>query len=191
MAIKQKIRLHIELRSKQLKNNLIEVCKLGKTIGLKGAIKLHNYSDFPEQFKKGAKFYDKNGKEFVIFSFDKTNFTVIFDGFFDIDLAKTLTNTTLYRTLEDTKKYCKLKKDEFFYFDIIGCEIVEDNQILGIVSDILEIGAGFLFAIKTSQNFSTYPKEFFIPYLDNFVQKVDLDKKQIFVKNSLEILKNS
>nr|MBP3724439.1 16S rRNA processing protein RimM [Campylobacter sp.] len=174
-----------------MKNNLIEVCKLGKTIGLKGAIKLHNHSDFPEQFKKGAKFYDKNGKEFVIFSFDKTNFTAIFDGFFDIDLAKTLTNTTLYRTLEDTKKYCKLKKDEFFYFDIIGCEIVEDNQILGVVSDILEIGAGFLFAVKTSQNFSTYPKEFFIPYLDNFIEKVDLDKKQIFVKNSLEILKNS
>lgn len=174
-----------------MKNNLIEVCKLGKTIGLKGAIKLHNYSDFPEQFKKGAKFYDKNGKEFVIFSFDKAKFTAVFDGFFDVELAKTLTNTTLYRTLEDTKKYCKLKNDEFFYFDIIGLEIIEDNQILGIISDILEVGSGFLFAVKTNPNLTQYAKEFFIPYLDNFIEKVDLEKKQICVKNSFEILKNS
>lgn len=174
-----------------MNNNLVEVCKLGKTVGLKGAVKLHNYSDFPEQFKKGAIFYDKNGNEFVIFSFDKVNSTVIFDGFFNIDLAKTLTNTILYRTLDDTRKYCKLKKDEFFYFDIIGCEILENNEILGIVNDILEAGGGFLLNIKTNQNFTDYAKEFFIPYIDNFIEKVDLSSKQIFVKNSLEILKNS
>ena len=45
-----------------LKDDMLEVALLGKTIGLKGAIKLHNRSDFPSQFKKGAKFYLTDGE---------------------------------------------------------------------------------------------------------------------------------
>ena len=39
-----------------LKDDMLEVALLGKTIGLKGAIKLHNRSDFPSQFKKVQNF---------------------------------------------------------------------------------------------------------------------------------------
>lgn len=166
---------------------------LGRTVGLKGALKLHNRSDFPEQFRSGAKFYNKLGEQFVVKSFNRANSSVIFFGFESIELATKLVNTTLYRTFEDTRKYCKLKKGEFFYFDIIGCEVYEDMLRLGKVSDILEIGAGFLFDIKTDENLvsSGLNPHFFIPYLDNFIVEIDIQEKKIIVKNSLEILKNS
>mgnify|MGYP003325207756 CR=1 FL=1 len=44
-----------------MNSDLLEVAKLGRTVGLKGALKLHNLSDFESQFKKGAKFFTKDG----------------------------------------------------------------------------------------------------------------------------------
>ncbi|AII14591.1 16S rRNA processing protein [Campylobacter iguaniorum] len=176
-----------------MKSDLVEVCVLGKTVGLKGALRLHDRSDFPNQFKKDAKFYDKFGNTFTIKSYDKNSNLVIFAGFEDLNLAKPLVNLVLYRTLEDTKKFCKLQKDEFFYFDIIGCAVYEDDLMLGVVDDILESGAGFLFCINTSDELknSGYSDVFYVPYLDNFTLSVDVKTKKIQVKNSLDILKNS
>ena len=42
-------------------NELLQVARLGKTVGLKGGLRLYNLSDFPTQFKKGAKFLLENG----------------------------------------------------------------------------------------------------------------------------------
>ncbi|PPB69154.1 ribosome maturation factor RimM [Campylobacter hyointestinalis] len=176
-----------------MKSDFVEVCVLGKTVGLKGAMKLHNRSDFPEQFKKDAKFYDKKGKEFIIKSFDKTNSLVVFQNYEDIELAKSLVNTVLYRTIEDTKHFCKLKQDEFFYFDIIGCFVYEDDNLLGEILDIIEVGSGFLFSIQTAANLVSkgLSTQFYIPYLDNFIIDVNIDLKKIQVKNSIQILYNS
>ena len=71
-----------------MKSDLVEVCILGKTVGLKGALKLHNRSDFIEQYKKGAKFYDKFGNLLSIKSYEPSNSLVIFDGFESIEAAK-------------------------------------------------------------------------------------------------------
>ncbi|QQF51819.1 16S rRNA processing protein RimM [Campylobacter fetus subsp. venerealis] len=176
-----------------MKSDFVEVCILGKTVGLKGALKLHDRSDFPNQFKKGAKFYDINSKEFVIKSYDRNNNLVIFENYDSIDLAKTLVNYILYRSINDTIRDCKLAKDEFFYFDIVGCNVFEDKILLGEVIDILEVGAGFLFSIKTEDDLvkAGLNSNFYIPYNDNFTQNIDIKSKKIHVKNSLDILKNS
>lgn len=174
-------------------DELLEVAKIGKTIGLKGALKLHDKSDFPKQFKKGAKFYLKSGEILEILSFNSANSSVIFVGFDSIEKATNLINQTLYQTKEATKKSCKLNKDEFFYFDIIGLEICENSQILGVVSDIIETGANYLFEVTTSQNLVEFglPKTFFVPYIDNFVEKICLDESKIYTKNAKAILENS
>ena len=176
-----------------MKSDLVEVCILGKSVGLKGALRLHNRSDFVEQYKKGAKFYDKFGNLFSIKSYEPSNSLVIFEGFDSVEKAKELTNRVLYRTIEDTKKSCKLKKDEYFYFDIIGSMVYEDGVLLGGIDDILEVGAGFLFSIKTDLNLvsQNLPKQFYIPYQDNFIIKIDTTTKKVEVKNSMNILINS
>ncbi len=45
--------------------DFVQVAKLGKTVGLKGYVKLHNLSDFSSQFKKDATFFIKNTKEML------------------------------------------------------------------------------------------------------------------------------
>lgn len=185
-------------------NELLSVAKLGRVVGLKGALKLHNLSDFKEQFKKGACFLacfdgafsktdDASLKELCIKSFDSKTNLVIFEGYESKELAANLVNITLKRSLDDTRKYCKLKNGEFFYFDILGCALSQDSQILGIVDDIMQTGAGFLFLLKTDESLINQglAKEFYIPYNDHFIIKIDIKNKQITAKNSLEILQNS
>ncbi|MCV3425867.1 ribosome maturation factor RimM [Campylobacter lari] len=174
-----------------MKNDLVQVAKLGKSVGLKGYVKLHNLSDFYEQFKIGAKFFDINQKIYTIKAFDKTRSLVLFEGFESVETAKTLTNITLFQTIEATKETCKLKKDEYFYFDIIGCDVIENEQKLGVVEDILENGVGFLFYIKCDEKLQTKVKNFYIPYVDKYIQKVDVENKKIFTQSALDILENS
>lgn len=170
---------------------MLEVAKIGKTVGLKGALKLHNKSDFPTQFKKGAKFHLKSGEILEILNFNSQNSQVIFKGYEDINLAKDLVNLTIYSTIEETRKSCKLKKDEFFYFDIIGLKVVENGEILGVVDSISEVGSGFLFEIKTSKHLKEFASSFFIPYIDKYVCEISLENGQILTKDAKLILENS
>ncbi|GEM_PF-714931 len=129
---------------------LLEVGVIGKSVGLGGGVKIHNRSDFLAQFRAGAEFLLKNGEKLVLKSFNRERMTGIFVGYESVEEVKNLTNLTLYRTKEATRRDCKLKKGEFFWFDILGCEVFEDGEKLGEVSDILESGAGFLLGVSVA-----------------------------------------
>ncbi len=85
-------------------SEFVEVALLGKTVGLKGFVRLHNRGDFPDQFKKNAVFYDTDGSKLVVKNYNHANDTIVFYGFEDIDSAKTLTNKTIYATKEENRK---------------------------------------------------------------------------------------
>ena len=176
-----------------MNSDVVEVATIGRCVGLKGYLKLHNKSDFPEQFKKGATFFDKNNDQLIIKDYNRGKELVLFENFDDLDLAKTLVNKTIYTTKELTRKNCKLKKDEFFQFDIIGLKVVENGEILGIVEDIQDNFANSLLYIKTDEKLiiSGNPKNFYIPYLEHFIISVNLDNEEILVKGAISILENS
>ncbi|WP_187152450.1 PRC-barrel domain-containing protein, partial [Campylobacter concisus] len=92
-----------------------------------------------------------------------------------------------------TRKNCKLRKNEFFQFDIIGLKVVENGEFLGIVEDIQDNFANSLLYIKTDEEFITAgkPKNFYIPYLEHFIISVNLDNEEILVKGARAILENS
>lgn len=104
-----------------------------------------------------------------------------------------LTNLLLYQTKELTRQTCILDKDEYFYFDIIGCEIFEDNIRLGVVKDILESGSNFLFLIQSDIDLvnRSLAQNFYVPYVDKYIQNIDIEHKKIFAKYALELLENS
>ena len=176
-----------------MNSDIVEVATIGRCVGLKGYLKLHNKSDFPEQFKKGATFFDKNNDQLVIKDYNRQKELVLFENFDDLDLAKTLVNRTIYTTKELTRKNCKLKKNEFFQFDIIGLKVVESGEILGIVEDIQDNFANSLLYIKTDEELTlgSKPKNFYIPYLKHFIESVNLDGGEILVKGARAILENS
>lgn len=172
---------------------MVLVARLGKTIGLRGCIRLHNLSDFPSQFKKGVSFFCA-GKQLVIKAYNPSNRSILFEGYESVEKACELTNLELYQSMERTRKLCKLKKDEFFYFDILGCGLRIPERTLGFVRGIVETGGGYLFEVETDEALKNagLPKIFFVPYADRFVSSIDTQKREILCKNEAYlILENS
>jgi 16S rRNA processing protein RimM len=171
-------------------DELIEVAKLGKAVGLKGFLKLHDLSDFPDQFKKNSKFFIDENKTLEISDFDKTRNIVRFVGINDRDEAFKLTNKILKTTKEDTLKNCKLKKGEFFWFDIIGCKVIENDETLGMVEDIERIGTQDYLSVKSGDDFvkNGFQKSFLIPYIDKYIAQTDVDSRQIITLNAKDLL---
>jgi len=172
----------------------IFVAKLGKTVGLKGLLKLHIDSDFPDQFKKNAKFLTNKNKELIIESFNINNNTVKFLGINTIDDAQKYINSELYTSLEDTKNTCNLEKNQYFWFDLISCNIIESNELLGKIKDIHRYPVDDYFEIQTNNkllNDDFKVKTFLLPYNKTYIKNVDLNNKIIEVSGAKDILLNS
>ncbi len=176
-----------------MSKDLVYVAKIGKTVGLKGELKFFIDSDFPEQFKKDAVFTTNKNIQIKIERYNEANSTVKFYDYDDIDIAKKLTNSLLYTTKEETSKNCGLDEDQYFWYDIIGCEIKENDQIIGTVKDVQRFAIDDFLFITTSEELvkKEYPKSFLIPYIDRYVVNVDIENKTITTKDCLEILQNS
>ena len=177
-----------------MNSNNIFVAKLGKAVGLQGHLRLFMDTDFPEQFKKGAVFKTNKKLELKVAEYNTSRELIKFENFDDLETSKKLTNQELYSTIEQTKECCKLKKNEFFWFDLISCEIFENELLLGKVKDIHRYPLNDYLEVQTSSELVSkeLPKVFLIPHIfDKFIEKVDIENKKIFVKNAFEILENS
>jgi len=171
----------------------VYVAKLGRAVGLKGQQKIIIESDFPEQFKKNSKFLTNKNQELIVESYNPNSDTIKFAGIDSVEEAKKLTNKELFTTAEQSKINCQLEKNQFFWFDIIGCDIVQNKELLGKVIDVQRLPLDDYFIIETNSLLieQDLPKSFMIPYIDNFIISVDIENKTIEVKNSKDILEAS
>ncbi len=175
-------------------DNKVYIAKLGKTVGLAGLLKVYIESDFPEQFKEGNSFVTSKKTTLIIENFNKKNQTVKFKNIDDIDMAKKLVNQQLFSTIEQTREECTLKEKEFFWFDVIGCEVIDDDSIcLGKVKEVQRYPSSDYLEIITDEKLvkDGLPNTFLIPYIDLYIQKVEIKKKIIYSNDCMAILENS
>ena len=168
------------------------IAQIGRTVGLYGDLKLNLHTDFIEQFKVGATF-EVRGQKLVIESYDARRSLVRFVGYASIDSAKRLTNTKLYQTQDETRKSCSLGSGEYFWFDIIGTDIYEDDLNLGLVVDIDRmLNTDYLVIDTHSQLIEEgMPKSFLLPYIPRYVVDVDLEQKRVYTVDARDILEAS
>lgn len=174
-------------------NKLLQIATIGKTVGLSGDMKLHIKSDFPEQFKKGTSFFINENETLTISDINHERGLIRFVGYQSPEDAKKLINKNLYTTIERTRKECRLEKGEHFWFDIEGCNVVEDGKVLGIVDEVDRMGiTNYLFVItdETLIN-SGFAKSFLIPYKEPFTINTDIKEKIITVSGAMDILEAS
>lgn len=173
--------------------NLLHVASLGRTIGLKGDMKLNLFTDFPEQFVPNASFILENGKEVTFSSYNPDRELVHLKGIDSPEAAKALTNAKLFTTFEATRERCNLGDGEFFWFDLIGSSVVEGEMLLGKVQEIERIGPLDYLLVTTDAPLVTqgHPATFLIPYIDRFVLDCDKVSKVIRVEGGLDLLEAS
>lgn len=168
------------------------IAQIGRTIGLWGDLKFHIHTDFPEQFKVGNTYRSSRG-DLTIADINFTRGIIKFRGYESIDSAKKLTNTKIYANIEQTKENCDLKEGQHFWFDVIGCSVKQDDEVLGIIEDIQRMGDTDYLLLKTDDVLvkAELPKTFLIPYIDRYVINVDIEEKVVYVKDAKDILEAS
>lgn len=172
----------------------IYVAKLGKAVGLKGHLRLIIDSDFPGQFKKDAIFITNKNIELKVQEYNTSRELIKFENYDSVDIAKKLTNQQLFASPEETKQNCQLEEDQYFWFDVINCKIIEEGKLLGKIIEIHRYPLDDYFEVQTDESLvkEGLPNVFLVPYvMDKYIKNVDIENKTIETNNCFEILENS
>jgi len=165
------------------------IAQIGRTIGLWGDLKFHLHTDFPEQFKIGNT-YKTNRGDLTISDINAKRGTIRFIGHESIDSAKKLTNIKIFANEVETRDNCDLKKGQYFWFDIMGCVVKQNDEILGIVTDIQRMGDTDYLAVKTDTTLveSGLTKNFLLPYIERYIVDTDMQLKIVYTQDAKDIL---
>lgn len=179
--------------SKHFKEQLLHIATIGKTVGIKGDMKFHDKSDFPEQFKVGSSFLINKKDKITLTDVNIDRGLVKINNLSNPQDCKKFVNAKLYTTYEETRKNCHLEKGEFFFFDLEDCQVYEDGKLLGVVSEIERIAVTNYLYIVTDKSLveSGLPKSFLVPFIEPFKKDVDIKKKVITLAGALDILEAS
>lgn len=174
------------------KEEIFLVAQFGKTVGLKGDLKLNLHTDFPQQFQSGRELSTSRGVVKIENYNPKRNLIKI-EGFDTPEEARRLTNTKIYSSESETREFCTLKEGEYFWFDLIGLHVTENGEILGQIEDIQRMPQGDYLLIKTDDKLteSGFAKSFLLPYLPVFIQKVEVSEKKVTAAGAKDILEAS
>ena len=122
---------------------MICIGRIDGTFGVNGLVKITSFCE-PKGSIKGYKpiYIDGSTKpirvEFT--SKEKNSFNARVNNILDMDNAKKLTGKYLYIK---RKTLPNLNEDEFYYVDLISCNIVsEDCEIIGPITGVENHGAG-------------------------------------------------
>ncbi|WP_104761106.1 ribosome maturation factor RimM [Helicobacter cetorum] len=181
---------------------MLLVGKIGKSVGIKGGMKLYLESDFPKCLKQGTQVqiaplnalsFKHTFKNYTIHSYEHAKGLLFLEHIQTKEEAKKLTNLGLFMSKEDSLKACILKEGEFFYCDLIGIEVVEKDEVLGKVVDIQRIAQIDYFIVETTLNLveKGLAKTFLIPYNDFYIKEIVLQNKKVFATNAKMLLEAS
>ncbi len=185
--------------------SMLLVGRIGKSVGLNGGLRLHLESDFPECLKKGVKVSAAplnafsyasmllHFKEYTIHSYEHAKNLLFLETIHTPEKAKELTNLGLFMSEAESKKLCVLKDGEFFYCDLVGLSVVEENEILGKVIEIQRISQIDYFLVETARSLvgKGLAKIFLIPYRDFYIKEILLQDQKITTNNAKTLLENS
>ncbi len=156
-------------------SSYVLIGKVCGTHGIKGEIRISSNHELKEQiFKPGFTLYftDHKIKEIITsYRHHKIYEMVTLEGYSNINEVLKYKNQNVYVKRED------LTITDYLLEDLISCEVIEDSKSLGKVVNIIHNGPNTLLEVSGI-------KHFYIPKVNDYIEKVDINKKQIYVKNT-------
>jgi len=162
--------------------NYFNVGKIVNTQGLQGEMRVLSVTDFAEErFKKGniLPLFDKKDQfvmDVEIASHRKVkNFDIIkFKGMYHINDIERFRDFTLKVREEDLTD---LEDGEFYYHEIIGLEVYENDVLLGRIKEILQPGANDVWVVKRKGK-----RDLLLPYIPPVVLGIDIEQGRVDVE---------
>lgn len=147
---------------------------VSKPQGVKGEIKVVPLTDDALRFNQLKSVYI--GKDKYSVKSARVNGEQVFlylEGVDDRNAAELLRGKALEIDREDA---VKLSKDRYFVVDVIGCEIVSNDEKLGVLTAIDNYGSADIYSFKTAEG-----KKGAFPAIGDIILAIDVENKVIKV----------
>ncbi|ALC91002.1 16S rRNA processing protein RimM [Bacillus sp. FJAT-18017] len=158
------------------------VGKIVNTHGIKGEVRVISRTDFAEErYKKGNTLYlflpkEKEPIEVIVKAHRQhKNFDLLtFEGYEDINKVEKLRDGILKI---NESQLGELEENEYYFHEIIGCTVsTTEGEEVGKITEILTPGANDVWVVKGKKG-----KEYYIPYIEHVVLKVDVKEKTVVI----------
>lgn len=162
--------------------NYYNVGKIVNTHGLRGEVKIISTTDFAEdRYKKNQRLVILNEgsliREVIINTHRKhKNFDVVtfvnHHSINDVEQYKGMTLAVSEEFLTD------LEEDEFYYHEIVGLHVYQEDVLIGKVKEILELGFNDVWVVQRVGK-----KDVLIPYIEDVVLSVNVSNNRVEIAN--------
>lgn len=159
------------------------VGKIVNTHGIRGEVRVISRTDFPdERYKVGNTLYlfmpgEAESRPVTVTSHRKhKSFDLLtFEGLEGLNKVEPLKGGLL--KIKESQ-LGELNEGEYYFYEIIGCIVkTVDEEEIGKVTEILTPGANDVWVVKGKNG-----KDYYIPYIEPVVKKVDIAEKLIFIE---------
>ena len=157
----------------------LRVGVITSTHGIRGEVKVFPTTDDPARYKKLKQVYLVTRKETLPLTIQSVKFfkqfvIVKFREYNDINEVEQYKNAELWI---DRKDAMPLEEGEYYIADLIGLTVMTDEvEKLGVMKDVLQTGANDVYEVEMENG-----KTVLLPYIEECVKKVDLEKGEILV----------
>ena len=180
------------------KNDLRLIGIIGKPHGIHGEVIFNFVTDYPDSISEGTIFFtDENRQNFLeIENIRNIDFQVRkgaitkFKGIEDRNSAEKIRGCNLLREVQNSP--C-LPEEEFWIDDLSGCGVYNNaGNYIGKVIDVIQNKANDNILIKKDTNSveisGIKEDEFFVPFIDDYIDHIDISEKKIFLKKDPEYI---
>lgn len=156
-----------------------EIGQISNTHGLNGEMKVRPFTEKNEDYAKLENILvDFNGtlKEYTVESvrYQKDVVLMKLKGVDDIEEAEKLKGHYIKIPRDSAKK---INEDEYFIADLLGCEVYQDETLLGVLDDVFTAGGSDVYVVKRKGK-----QDLLLPAISSVIKKVDVVNQKVFVE---------
>ena len=160
-------------------NDSILIGQIVNIHGIKGEVKVYPYTDDIDNLSKLKDVYLDEGmkqlKHILNCKIHKNMLIFKFDGVDTPEDAELFRNKYIYIPKSSLKK---LDDDSYYIEDIIGSQVIDENQnLLGVLEYVFNTGANDVFEVVSESG-----NKYYLPAIKQVIKKVDIQNKKIYIE---------
>ena len=159
--------------------DVIAIGRVAKPIGTRGEVKILPLTDHEQRFMNlqavllGQNAADVEWKKIQKVRINTKHVVMSFCDIETVEDAEKIKDWYLFVPREDA---VKLEKGRYFVDDVLGCEVVTEEQtVVGTVIDLLSLPLNDVWIVKKGV------KEILLPAVKAIIRQVDVEKKRITI----------
>ncbi len=156
--------------------------------GIRGEMKVHLETDFPERFKRlkqvSLQVNESSSGIYQVYSsrLHKGQALLKLEGIDSIEQADPFRGALVRIRMEDAQP---LPSGEYYIHDLIGCSVISDTGLhLGVLTGVLRGAANDVYVVGEGKT------ELLLPAISQVILQVDLAEKRIIISPSPGLLQN-